>query len=342
MRDATNLRHRHPRLWELTMSGRVREIAALLTARKCSQAGLDARAAIWVDEQTAHFAISMPLGRYLTLVEATIIDADARLAQLQVEAAASTQFVRLGPSCEHGLKTLVARAQAGDVIYLDAVIDRLAVALAEQGDESSISTRRAKALGILAHPERALALLAAQPEPKPAKAATLYVHVARESLERGAGVARIEGEGPVPIGCLRGLLGDATITVRPVIDLTIGASADGYEISQRFRENLQVRQPFEAFPYGTASSRSCDLDHAIPYARGGPTSTDNLAPLSRRHHRLKTHARGWVHRQISPGVHLWRSPTGMWVRTDWQGTHQLGRDTPSTLEQRLAAHLGMP
>jgi hypothetical protein len=36
-----------------------------------------------------------------------------------------------------------------------------------------------------------------------------------------------------------------------------------------------------------------DLDHAIAYADGGPTDCDNLCCLCRRHHRLKTHARGW-------------------------------------------------
>ncbi|WP_020574462.1 HNH endonuclease, partial [Actinopolymorpha alba] len=33
---------------------------------------------------------------------------------------------------------------------------------------------------------------------------------------------------------------------------------------------------------------SCDLDHTKPYAQGGETSVANMAPLCRRHHRVKT------------------------------------------------------
>ncbi len=36
-----------------------------------------------------------------------------------------------------------------------------------------------------------------------------------------------------------------------------------------------------------------DLDHVVPHAGSGPTDCDNLCCLCRRHHRLKTHARGW-------------------------------------------------
>jgi hypothetical protein len=37
-----------------------------------------------------------------------------------------------------------------------------------------------------------------------------------------------------------------------------------------------------------------DLDHVIPHAQGGETACENLCCLCRRHHRLKTHARGWA------------------------------------------------
>ena len=42
-------------------------------------------------------------------------------------------------------------------------------------------------------------------------------------------------------------------------------------------------------------------------------------------HRIKTHGRGWVHRQPCPGVYLWRTPHGYWFRVDNRGTHALGR-----------------
>lgn len=67
-----------------------------------------------------------------------------------------------------------------------------------------------------------------------------------------------------------------------------------------------------------------DLDHTIPYARGGPTSQDNLTPLDRRHHRDKTLG-GWGKRQPDPDTCLWRSPNGWIYLTTNQGTLPLGR-----------------
>ncbi|MET0764692.1 MAG: hypothetical protein ABWY29_07480 [Blastococcus sp.] len=36
-----------------------------------------------------------------------------------------------------------------------------------------------------------------------------------------------------------------------------------------------------------------DLDHVVAYGAGGRTECVNLCCLCRRHHRLKTHRRGW-------------------------------------------------
>jgi len=55
---------------------------------------------------------------------------------------------------------LVARAEAGEVTYLVAVVDRVALILAERGDTRPLEVRRAAGLALLAHPGHALALLA--------------------------------------------------------------------------------------------------------------------------------------------------------------------------------------
>ncbi len=63
--------------------------------------------------------------------------------------------------------------------------------------------------------------------------------------------------------------------------------------------------------------------------KGGPpgqTDPYRMAPLTRRPHRLKTHARGWVHLNPSPGVYLWRTRYGYWFRVDPDGTHALSRE----------------
>ena len=52
------------------------------------------------------------------------------------------------------------------------------------------------------------------------------------------------------------------------------------------------------------------------------TASDNLAPLCRRHHRLKTHARGWTYLALDPGSYLWHSPHGYQFLVDHTGTHE--------------------
>jgi hypothetical protein len=53
-----------------------------------------------------------------------------------------------------------------------------------------------------------------------------------------------------------------------------------------------------------------DLDHVVPHARGGPTACENLCCLCRRHHRLKTRARGWRFTMTDDGVLTVTTPTG--------------------------------
>ena len=83
-----------------------------------------------------------------------------------------------------------------------------------------------------------------------------------------------------------------------------------YEIPDRIREQVILRDRTCVFPWCTRPARGCDIDHVIAYdhdaeAEGrpqpGPTQTDNLAALCRFHHRLKTHT-AWRYRMTEPGV----------------------------------------
>jgi Domain of unknown function (DUF222) len=155
--DALDLRHRLRLIWAAALAGQVpahqaRRIAAATRHLTAEQAG-------WVDAQLAPSLGAVSWGRLQTLLEAKIIDADPVGAEQQAAAAAQERFVRLGRSSEHGLKLIIARATAGDAIWFKATIDRIADILAHQGDQDPIDIRRSKAIGILAQPAQALALL---------------------------------------------------------------------------------------------------------------------------------------------------------------------------------------
>jgi len=159
IRDALNVRHRHPRLWAALAAGEGRVWQARQVAHLCATAGLDADQAGWVDSETTEYLGALPWARFERLVETKIVEADPAAAEARRRAAAMRRFVATGQSCEYGLKTLVARANAGDVIFFVAMVDRIAKILALHGDTDSVDVRRSKAIGILATPARALQLL---------------------------------------------------------------------------------------------------------------------------------------------------------------------------------------
>ncbi|MBO0881593.1 MAG: HNH endonuclease, partial [Mycobacterium sp.] len=63
------------------------------------------------------------------------------------------------------------------------------------------------------------------------------------------------------------------------------------------------------FPPCQQPAQRCQIDHAIPYDKGGETNVDNLGLLCTRHHLLKTHT-GWSIVRHRDGVVTWTSPTG--------------------------------
>ncbi|HET6652275.1 MAG TPA: DUF222 domain-containing protein [Nocardioides sp.] len=374
MADALDVRHRLPKLWAALTAGQVRVWQARHVASRTRATGLTLAQARQVDETTTPYLTTLPWGRFVDLLEARIIAADPDAAEQRRIAAELDRFVVTGQSNEHGLKTLVAKATAGEIIYLVAMVDRIAEILLQHGDTDPVGARRSKALGILAHPARALALLRSAvgdqvstgsttggdqvPTGSTTGAvstgtttgelppATLYVHVSRESMQVGAGVARMEGVGPITIGQASEFLRHSHVTIRPVIDLDQDRPVDGYEVPDRLRELVHLRSPASAFPWSSATGRKMDLDHTRPWidtdtaGPPGQTRIENLGKLTRFEHRVKTHGRGWRHRQPEPGVHVWRTPTGYQFTVDHTGTHPAPvPETPDSAYERALAEL---
>ena len=80
------------------------------------------------------------------------------------------------------------------------------------------------------------------------------------------------------------------------------------------------------FPWCSRTARRCDLDHGVPWPHG-PTADDNLAPLCRFHHRLKTHG-GWIYTRLDETSLLWRSPHGLRFLRDHTGTRDVSVGRP--------------
>jgi hypothetical protein len=83
------------------------------------------------------------------------------------------------------------------------------------------------------------------------------------------------------------------------------------------RRQVQTNNPTCVFPGCRMPAVSCDLDHRIPWAEGGPTRVDHLVPLCRHDHRIR-HQTGWQHQPLPGGDHHWTSPLGHQYATSGQ------------------------
>jgi len=82
-----------------------------------------------------------------------------------------------------------------------------------------------------------------------------------------------------------------------------------YRPPPRIRELVAARDGTCRFATCRQPASRCDLDHTIPWHRGGPTCACNLGGECRRHHQLKQHPR-WRLAQTAQGTFYWTTPVG--------------------------------
>jgi hypothetical protein len=110
---------------------------------------------------------------------------------------------------------------------------------------------------------------------------------------------------------LRGLTPDwlSTGTDSTGTDCDHAGQSAGYRPAARLAHLVKIRNPACTAPGCRRSAHSCDLDHLVPYDRGGRTCWCNLHPACRRDHQLKQEP-GW-HAEMSPdGMVTWSLPHG--------------------------------
>lgn len=135
------------------------------------------------------------------------------------------------------------------------------------------------------------------------------------------GPAELKGYGPVTGSQARELAFAPSsiwrrLLTEPETGLVVKADPTTYRPTAETQRLVIARDQYCAFPSCRMPAHRCDLDHIRPFdhrhpGRGGPTVPDNLQPLCRRHHRLKTHHPGWaVSRDRHTGTATWTAPTG--------------------------------
>jgi len=303
--DALDLKWRHPRLWNQMIHGRIPVWRAIQIARRCHH--LPATAVVWIDDRIGDTLPGLSWARAQRLLAGEIAAADPAAAD-QEEQTRHRRRLDLYPRQGTAAATdVVGVLDTTDAAQLDQTLATMAAELAAAGDTTDLDTRRARALGLLARGQH----------PAQTPIVHLYVHTTPE-----ADLARVEGHGPLAHTALDHLLTRCRVRLTRVIDHADSVPVDAYEVPDRIREQLILAQPVEVAPYATLTARRADMDHTIPWARGGPTTPDNLGPLSRTAHRARTHG-GYLLTQPQPGHWHWTTPRGQHFIITNHGTIRL-------------------
>jgi hypothetical protein len=355
---ALELRHRLPRLWAQVHAGQVpawRARAVADTTIHTSPA-LTREAAGFVDSQVAAVAGRIGTAQLDRLLAETIKRYDLATADPAADPedgylAVDPRHVTVNTDDVHYAGTLRIEAEVdiADALDLDRAVAHHAATQKALGSHLPLDARRAKALGELARTQTALDLAFPDGAVKGDgnDESTDNLPAAREVVIHAHFDASMSGDATVfgPTGRMenrqrlilldqvRSWCADSRtkVTIKPVIDLNTQLSAQSYEIPDRLREQIQLRDRTCVFPRCTRPARACDVDHVIAYdhdaedegrPQPGPTSTDNLACLCRFHHRLKTHS-AWRYETTAPGVFEWTSPHGHRYHRDHTGTTEM-------------------
>ncbi|NPD06848.1 DUF222 domain-containing protein [Nocardioides sp. zg-1308] len=353
---ALELRHRLPRLWAQVQAGAVPAWRARTVAEATIHAtpSLTVEAARWVDTQVAAVAGRVGPAQLERLVAETIkrhhLDThdptsdpeDGYLAVDPRHATLHSEDVHYA-----GTMRFEAELDIADALDLDRALAHGAETLKALGSAAPLDARRSAALGDLARTQTALDLhtqgstAATGGDGLPvAREVVLHAHFPA-SLDGLDGLETVfgptgrmeEGQRLVLLDQVRDWCGDSRtkVTVKPVIDLTAELTSPGYDIPDRIREQVMLRDRTCVFPWCTRPARGCDIDHVFPYdhdadtegrTQPGPTVSSNLAPECRWHHRLKTHT-AWRYEVTGIGIYEWTSPHGHRYRRDRTGTTRI-------------------
>ncbi|NPC43799.1 HNH endonuclease signature motif containing protein [Nocardioides sp. zg-1230] len=357
--QALELRHRLPRLWAQVQAGRVPAWKARAVAETTihSSPTLTKEAAAFVDTQVS--AVAGRVGP--AQLDRLVAEAIKRFDLAEPDPAADPEDGYLHVDPRHvsvhtedvhyaGTMKVEAEIDIADALDLDRAVAHGAATQAALGSTESLNVRRAKALGELARTQTALDLHAtgagttghAQDGLPVAREVVLHAHfdasTVGEQTVFGPTGRLDEGQRLVLLDQVRSWCGDSRnkVTIKPVIDLNTQHHTDVYQVPDRIREQVVLRDQTCVFPRCSRPARGCDIDHVIPYdpdaeAEGrpqpGPTRTDNLACLCRGHHRLKTHS-AWRYEMVAPGLFEWMSPHGYRFRRDRYGTTAIDSPDP--------------
>src|SRR5690625_4395388 len=359
IRQSVMLVYLLPRVCKRALAGDVEMWRARILADECWD--LTPGAVDYVDRlMSLSNARHTQIGRQNVLKEAQLRYMADQVAKEEEAAKEQRCFEICFDQEEHGKVPVWGILDLADALELEQAITQGAKTLKEKGSDDPLHVRRAWAVGDVARNARESDPDSFTSSGKSGKSQTImYIHLDGGAFTdqdsahapTGAQVARIEGPG-IP----RATVLDANVvkewfnrprnspsshvSIRPVVELDVNHHDEAYQIPNRLKEQVNLRDGTCVFPWCTRVARSCDADHMIPWkpdGRGGPTCGCNLAPLCRFHHRAKTHADNhkgnsytwWNYESLGEGKYLWRGPKGTTLLRTNARVHHVAGSVPN-------------
>jgi hypothetical protein len=299
--DAVELRHRLPRIWARVVAGEVPVWKARKIAQATTSLPLDGAHAV---DRALHFVAKRcsyaEIGRQ---VERARKEHDPAQTERRRRAALDARRVRIGlrEATEGGLVHLDATLDPADALDLETAIADIAAGL---DTALPLDVRRSIALGILAAEHNSGG--ADDGTGRTVREVVIYAHARTEQAMVDVENTRtVVTPDQVREWCQTA---GTKVTVKPVIDLNTELSTEVHDPTETMKEQARLRYRECCFPGCHRPARSADTDHIIAWPIG-PTTSSNLAPLCRGHHRLKTHTR-WTYSHDDNGGFRWTSPLG--------------------------------
>ncbi len=341
---------RLPRLYAAVIGGEVEHWKAARIADLTRSLPFDA--ASFVDRHLNAAIGGVGWAQLERLVTEAVLRFDPERAEAERQAANDRRRFGPGEVDQHGLVAWDGLLDAADSHDLDLAVNREAALRGKLGDTDSLDVRRSKAAGAIARRDLALDLLIADDETgeviaeAPGRRVELHVHLTDTALTGGDTDDDTDGDTdssanpvgrceetrtPITVAQIKEWLRapNTTAIVRPVINLGDCIPVDSYEIPDRHKRRVRLRDNTCRFPGCPQQAAKCDLDHCRAHADGGPTCPCQLVPLCRRHHRAKTFSL-WRYVIIAPAHYLWISPNDRHFHVGPEGTRAL--DSPRRLD----------
>lgn len=215
----------------------------------------------------------------------------------------------------HGMVEVWGSLRGADAAVVEKALDGLAATVCP-ADPRTRAQRRADGLAALAAGAAALgcecgaADCPAGAAPRPAVVITVLAEAATLAGDSQA-PGHLPGWGPLPAEAVRAMAIRAR--VRTLARPEDRAAESGYRPSAGLAAFIRARDLCCRFPGCDAPAEVCDIDHTVPWGRGGATHPANLGLLCRVHHLLKTFwdgENGWRVMQSADATFTWTSPSG--------------------------------